>query len=535
MATITAERARFHPHSLPYMWQALIVVIVGSFMVMLYATVVNIALPRIITVFNAGVDTVQFVATGYMIALAIIMPATGYLSDTYGTKRIYLVSMFLFTLGSLLCGLSWDVTSLIFFRILQGLGGGMMMPLGMTIIFKTVPPEKLGLMSGIFGLPLVFAPVIGPTLGGYIVEYIDWRFIFTLNLPVGALGLFFGLALLRETTTLPNLHLDLRGFVLAGAGFSSVFYGLAEAPDWGWDAPKTLGFLGVGGLLLILWVIVELTEKQPLLELRVLANKTYALATGINFIVTLGLFSSMLLLPIFLQNYRGLGAMETGLLLFPQAVASGLMMPISGRLLDKVGPRPLIVVGLIALAYGSWRLGTLDVTTSDAALREILIIRGLAMGLVMMPAMTVAMSTLPPHLIARGSSLTNVLRQLFGAFGTAVFVTILQTRTTYHSAMLSQTMTPDLMGIRVTLGGVQQYILQHGGSLTQAKAAGLLSLYKMLVLRAAVLSFDDCFMIGAAICLFGVVPALFLNARLASRRPGMAGMRAPAPATASID
>jgi EmrB/QacA subfamily drug resistance transporter len=530
MATITVERARFHPHSLPYMWQALIVVMIGSFMAMLDATVVNIALPRIITVFNAPVDTVQFVATGYMIALAIIMPATGYLSDTYGTKRIYLISMFLFTLGSLFCGLSWDVGSLVFFRVLQGLGGGMMMPLGMTVIFKSVPPEKLGLVSGVFGLPLVFAPVIGPTFGGYIVEYIDWRFIFTLNLPFGALGLFLGLALLRETATMPNLHFDLSGFVLSGAGFSSVFYGLAKAPEWGWGSPRAVGFLGAGTLLLILWVVVELSDKQPLLELRVLADKTYALATGINFIVTLGLFSSMLLLPIFLQNYRGLGAMETGVLLLPQALASGLMMPISGRLLDKIGPRPLIVVGLIALAYGSWRLGALDVTTSDSALREILIIRGLAMGLVMMPAMTVAMSTLPPHLIARGSSLTNVLRQLFAAFGTAIFVTILQTRTTYHTAMLSQTMTPDLLGIRVTLGGVQQYVLQHGGSLVEAKAAGLLSLYKVMVLRAAVMSFDDCFIIGATVCLLGVVPALFLTARLAARRPGMPGARAPAPA-----
>ena len=237
----------------------------------------------------------------------------------------------------------------------------------------------------------------------------------------------------------------------------------------------------------------------------------------------------MLLLPIFLQNYRGLGAMETGVLLFPQALASGLMMPISGRLLDKLGPRPLIVTGLIGLACGSWLLGGVDVTTPDSTLRGILIFRGVAMGLVMMPAMTVAMSALPPHLIARGSSLTNVLRQLFGAFGTAVFVTLLQTRITYHTAMLSQTVTPDLPGVRVTLAGVQQYVLATGGTLTQARLSGLMALYKQLMLRAAVMSFDDCFIVGAVVCLFGIVPALFLVAPAGRARRVGPGQRPAAP------
>jgi len=519
MARLSLSLPRPHRrlHGLPYYWQALIVVMVGSFMAMLDATVVNIALPRIITVFNAPVDAAQFVLTGYMIALAIIMPATGYLSDTFGTKRVYLVSMFLFTVGSLFCGLSWSVESLVLARIFQGLGGGMMMPLGMTVIFKTVPLEKRGLVSGVFGLPLLFAPVFGPTLGGYIVEYINWRFIFTLNLPIGALGLFLGWILLRETERVPDLGFDLRGFFLAGSGFGATFYGLSQAPDWGWGAEQTVALLAGGGVLLALWIVVELTESQPLVELRVFKNGTYALATSINFIVTLGMFSSMLLLPLFLQNFRGLGAMETGLLMFPQALASGLVMPISGQLFDKIGPRPLIVSGLLLLAYATWKLSGLDLATSDAAIREILIMRGIAMGLITMPAMTVAMNTLPPGLIARGSSLTNVLRQLFGAFGTAIFVTLLQTRQTYHQAMLSQAVTPDLPGVRQTLAGVQQYLVAHGATLAQAKAAGVMALYQQMAMRAAILSFEDCFIIAAAICLFGIAPAVFLRSSGARR------------------
>ncbi len=463
MASADVSVSRPHRLSgLSYEWQALIVVVVGTFMVILDTTVVNIALPQIITVFNAPVNTAEFVLTGYLIALAIVMPATGYLSDTFGSKRVYLISIFLFTVGSLLCSLSWDVASLVFFRILQGLGGGMLMPLGFTILFKSVPPERRGLVTGVFGLPILFAPVVGPTLGGYIVEYIDWRVIFTLNLPVGILGLFLGWILLRETQLVSDLRFDLRGFVLSGVGFASVLYALAKMPDWGWGAVQTLVLLIGGGIVLVAWVAVELTEKQPLLELRVLRDPTFALSTLVNFIVTVALYSSLLLLPLFLQDYRGLGAFQTGLLLFPQAVASGAVMPISGRLFDRFGPRPLVVPGLLLLAYATWRLTTLDLMTPDATLRSILIMRGVAMGLVLMPAMTVALNTLPGNLIAGGSALTNVLRQLFSAFATATFITLLQNRQTFHQAILSQTVTPDLPGVSQTLAAMQHYLVQQG-------------------------------------------------------------------------
>ncbi len=518
---LTLPRPHHRLHGLAYEWQALIVVIIGTFMVMLDSTVMNIALPRIITVFNATVDTAQFVTTGYMIALAVIMPATGYLSDTFGTKRVYLVSMFLFTVSSLLCGLSWSVESLVIFRVLQGLGGGMLSPLGMTILFKAVAPERRGSILSVFGLPLVVAPVIGPTLGGYIVEYIDWRFIFTMNLPVGVVGFFLGGLLLRETECIKGMRFDWRGFLLSASGFGAVFYGLERGSTWGWDDIRSVSLLGGGSVLLFFWVVVELLEPQPLLELRVFKNWTYALATSINFIVTMGMFSSMLLLPLFLQNFRGLGAMETGILMFPQALTAGVLMTVSGRLYDKIGPRPLIVSGLLLLAYGTWRLNVLDLNTSDSTLRLILIMRGAAMGLVMMPAMTVAMSTLPGPLIARGSSLTNVLRQLFAAFGTAIFVTLLQNRKTYHQAMLAQTITPDLPTVRLALNAIQQYLAHHGLTLVQAKVVGILLLYKQVVMTASVLSFEDCFVVGGLICLFGVAPALLLSTpTVARQQPG---------------
>lgn len=502
-----------HLHGLTYQWQALIVVIVGSFMVMLDTTIVNIALPRIITVFQASIDSAQLVLTGYMVALAVVMPATGYLTDTFGTKRVYLLSIFAFTLGSAMCGLSWNVPSLTFFRVIQGLGGGMLMPLGMTILFKAVPYEERGLITGVFGLPLLVAPVIGPTLGGYLVEYVDWRVIFTLNIPVGILGLFLGTTLLRETERLPNLSFDIKGFLLSASGFSALLYGLTRAPEDGWGSLKVVLFLSGGALLLVFWLIVELTEEQPLLELRVFRNTTYALATGVNFVVTAGLFSSVFLLPLFLQNFRGLGAMESGLLMFPQAVASGLMMPLSGRLYDRIGPRPLIVTGLLLMAFATYRLSFLDLTTPDSEIRKILILRGFAMGLVMMPVMTTAMNTLPGPLIARGSSLTNVMRQVFGAFGTAIFATLLSTRQTFHEAMLRQNVTAADPTTVATIAGVQRLALEHGQTMATAKMQALMTVYEQVVSKAAVMSFQDCFLIAGMVCAVGVVPALFLRTR----------------------
>src|SRR6266849_4817759 len=253
---------------LAYQWQVLICAVVGTFMVMLDQTVVNIALPKITTVFGVGVHETQLVITSYMLALAVIMPATGYLADTFGTKRLYMITMALFTGGSLLCGLAWNNTSLVVFRIIQGLGGGMMMPLGMTMLFKAVPINERNTIMGFFGLPLMLAPVLGPTLGGYLVEYIDWRVIFTLNVPIGVLGLFMGATMLRETAHVPGLKFDLRGFVLSAVGFSALLLGLSDVAADGWTSSGVLIKFFIGGAALVAWAVVELTDEHPLLELR---------------------------------------------------------------------------------------------------------------------------------------------------------------------------------------------------------------------------------------------------------------------------
>src|SRR5262245_54515392 len=347
------------------MWQALAVISLGMFMVVLDTTIVNIALPRITVIFSASVDQAQLVLTGYMLALAVVTPTTAYLSMTFGSKKLYLFTLFMFTLGSLLCGLAWSLPSLIVARVIQGLGGGMIQPLGMATLFRITPPERRGAVMGMFALPVMVAPILGPTLGRYLVEYVDWRRVFFLNLPVGALALFLGTVLLRETPTMPSLRFDLPGFLLAALFSCAVLLAMNDAPDVGWSDPAVIAKLWIGAASLGAFIWWELRTQQPLLNLRLFAIPMFSVGALVNFVNTVGLFGAIFLLPVFLQNLRGLGAMQTGLLLFPQALASGVSVVLGGRIYDKVGPRPPVIAGLIVLGVSTWLLSRLDLATSD--------------------------------------------------------------------------------------------------------------------------------------------------------------------------
>jgi EmrB/QacA subfamily drug resistance transporter len=516
MAVATLAQPAAKAGGLDYKWQVVICTVFGTFMTMLDSTIVNIALPKITSVFGVNVNEGQLVITSYMLALAVIMPATGYLSDTFGTKRLFLITMALFTGGSLLCGLAWNNQSLVAFRVIQGLGGGMRSPLGMTMLFKTVPPSERNAIMGIYGLPLILAPVLGPTVGGYLVEYVDWRVIFTLNVPIGIIGMLLGSAWLRETELIRGLKFDVRGFLLSAVGFSALLLGLTDAGTDGWTSPSILIRLTLGVVCLVAWVWVELTDSQPLLELRLFKDRTFALAMIVNFVLTVGMFGGQLLVPVFLQSYRGLGAAETGLITMCQALAMLPLMPIVGRLADRFGTRTLLLIGLPLVALSMWQFSALSMDTSDTQLRLWLAARGVTMGLVMMPAMTAALNTVPAHLTSRGSSLTNVMRQVFGSFGTAIFVTLLQARTTFHTTVLAQGATATNFTLQQTLGQVQQWVLQQGGSLIQAQAEGVLVVMKQLYMTAAVQSFDDVFMVAALVTLLAIVPALFIGGKQAT-------------------
>jgi EmrB/QacA subfamily drug resistance transporter len=513
MATVAQPlAARPNPLAgLAYHWQALVVIVLGSFMVVLDTTIVNIALPKIIQVFQSTVDEGDMVLTGYMLALAVVMPATGYLSDRFGAKRTYMITVVLFTIGSALCGLAPNMGGLVVFRILQGLGGGMVQPLGMSILFQSAPPSQRGAIMGIFGLPLLIAPAIGPTLGGYLVEYVDWRWIFTLNVPIGVLAVILGMAILRETPQRAGGRFDWAGFLLSAVGFSAALLALSKAPADGWTAPHIVVLYLIAAAAIPCWIVVELAQDDPMLDLSVLRDLTYTVSQIVIGVATVALYSALLLLPLFLQNVRGLGAMETGIILLPNAIAAAVMMPIAGRLVDKLGARPLAVPGLLLLGGATWMLAGLDPGTSDDVVRNALILRGLATGIMFMPVMTVAMDNIPPLQIPRATALSNVLRQLVGAFGTAIFASLLLDRTRLHEAALAQVVTPTSPAAVHVLSATQLAMLARGFSDAVAHSAGLMALERMVQLAATVRAFDDCFRIATFAALVGVLPALLLR------------------------
>ncbi|MFN8524246.1 MAG: DHA2 family efflux MFS transporter permease subunit [Chloroflexota bacterium] len=515
VATVSRPRAArtARLHGLAYHWQALIVVVLGSFSVILNQTVLNVALPRIIAVFEASVDQGQLVVTAYMVAMAVVIPACGYATDTFGARRAYLSTLSLFTVFTALCGLAPSIEGLIAFRVLQGLAGGMIMTLGLTIMFQAVPPRQRGSVMGVFGLPVLVAPMVGPIIGGYLVEFLNWRLIFGLGVPIGILSVLVGAAVLRPSAPREGSRFDGVGFTLIGVGFACALLALSEAPREGWTATITVS-LGVVALVSIVAAVAyELWHPQPLIDLRVLGDRTYPFATAVSCVFMVGMFASSLLLPLFLQNVRGLGPLDTGLLLAPEAVASGLMMPFAGRLLDRFGPRPLVIPGLIATALSYWLLAGIDPNTSDTTLRLVLVLRGLAMGASMMPVITFAMDNISPARLPRATALGNVLRQLAGAFGTAFFASVLLDRQTYHQAILAQTATAGSASVIQLLSTTANNLMLLGVARDTADLLALSTLSRQVSQAATVRAFGDCFYLAAFFLIAGLVPALLLNRR----------------------
>ena len=502
-----------------YKWRVLTVVVVGTFMVLLDTTVVNVALPAIMNAFNAGLDRGQLVISGYLLALALVIPTTGYFSDRFGTKRVYAISIVGFTLGSVLCGLAWDLNSLIFFRIVTGLAGGITMPLGLALIFRTVPREEQGFVISLAAIPMLMAPILGPILSGYLVETVSWRWIFWVNVPIGILGAVLASRMLQETERVPSLPFDYKGFILAGIGFCAALFALTRVSQDGWTATPVLGLFLLSGVALAAWVFVELREEEPLLDLRVFKNLIYTQAAITYFVSMLVLTTVLFLLPLFLQNVRGLSPFQTGLLLMPEGVAIAVVLPIAGGLYDKLGARPVIIPGLLGLAYAMFKLHNLDVTTSDADLVTLLVLRGASISFMVMPAFTLALSVFSATEVARASALTEVLRQMFPAFGIALFATLLQTRGAFHFSTLAQTVTPDSLAAMQVISRVQDAAGRFGASDAFANQAAVQVLDGMVQQRAAISAFQDVFLIATGIVLIGLIPSLLLRKPKAQEQP----------------
>jgi EmrB/QacA subfamily drug resistance transporter len=489
-------------------WMApVLVALIGAFMSILDSSIVNVAVPTIMNVFNAGPSDVQWVSTIYLLAMGVVVPLSGWLGDRFGFKKLYMVSLAAFVTGSLLCGISWDLNSLILFRVMQALGGGMIMPTMMAMVFRIVPREKIGGAMGIFGISLMVGPAIGPTLGGYLVEYVNWRWIFTINLPIGVVGILLAWFILPDFQSKHPGKLDLGGAFSSGVMLFSLLLALSKGEDWGWTDERIVLLFTVSFFAFVLFLFIELTSKNPLLELRVFKYRSFLMANLLVVVTTVGMYAGIFYLPLFLQNVRGLGAMQTGLLLMPGALASGLMMPITGKLYDKIGPRPLVVFGVSLLAVLTFQFHNLNLMTATSTIIIWVTLRGMVMAFANMPAQTAALADVPTELVGRASSISNIIRSVAGSFGLAVLTSILTMRQAYHGARLAWTLVP---GAPTVDAAVSRIAHMFGGG---AHGHGIALAYlKGIVTQSSFINgIDDVFVAAAVFTMLALIPGLFLK------------------------
>jgi EmrB/QacA subfamily drug resistance transporter len=401
------------------------VVVLGSIMAILDTTVVNVAINHLTQDFDAPLSTIQWVITGYMLALATVIPLTGWAAHRFGTKRLYIVSIGLFAIGSALCGAAWSAESLIAFRVLQGLGGGMIMPAGMTILTQAAGPQRVGRVMAVVGIPMMLGPIMGPILGGWLVDDVSWRWIFYINLPIAAVALPLAFRILPKDEPQHGEALDVLGLALLSPGLAALLYGLAKTGEKGFShtgawLPTVVGLLLVAG-----FVLHALRHHNPLLDVRLFKNRAVGAAGLTMTLFMLAFFGAMLLLPLYLQTVRGETALQTGLMLAPQGFGAMLMMPVAGRLTDQIGPGKLVLTGLPIVVVSMAFLTQIGADTSYWALGAALFVMGIGMGLTMMPTISAAIQQLKRVEVPRASTSLNIIQQVGGAIGTAILSVLL--------------------------------------------------------------------------------------------------------------
>lgn len=499
---------------IPYKWVVAIVVIFGIFMSVLDSTIVNIAIPSLQNAFGASLNSVQWVLTGYTLAQGVATPLTGFFADRIGIKRFYIISLALFVIGSALCGLAGSLPMLIFFRVLQGAGGAFLSPLAITLLYREFPLQERGTAMGALGIPILLAPAFGPTLGGYIVTFSGWQLIFYINLPIGIVGIVLAFLLLREGEINPRTRFDIPGFIFSALGLALMLYGLSDASTDGWGSGIVLGCLIGGAVLLAIFVLVELSladsGKQPLLDMRVFSNMPFTTSSVASLLVTFALYGGLFLIPVYLQDLRGLSAYQAGLVLLPQAFASMVAVLVGGRLVDRFGVRAVVIPGLALLGIVSFMFTSLSLTIPIGSLQLVLILRSLALGLCMQPLSVSALSGIRPRQMSQASAVSTTLRFVGSSLAVAIISTLVQTQTKIHYDHLAELVTAASPAGHM-IQQLQAAFVAQGASLSQAYSSALQIISGQLQLQSYVLAMQDAFWLTLALTVVALIAAFFVQ------------------------
>ena len=414
---------------LQYQYVVAIVFVLGFFMEILDTTVVNVALPTLSREFGVGASSIEWVVVGYLLSLAVWIPASGWIGDRFGTKRTFLFAIATFTVASALCGQAHSLQELVAFRVLQGVGGGMMTPVGTAMLFRAFPPEQRAKASTVLVIPAVMAPALGPVVGGLLVTAASWRWIFYINVPIGIVAFVFGALFLREHTEATAGPFDAAGFVLSGGGLALVLFALSEGPSHGWQSTQVVvaGLLGLSAFALL--TVVELRKKAPMLALRLLGDRMFRNANLASFFSYAAFAGFLFILPLFLQDLRGLSALQSGLTTFPQALGILVSSQLAGRLYPRVGPRRMMIFGIFGAATTVAAFSLVDLTTSLWVIRALLFTRGVFMAYAFIPLQAATYATITPTDTGRATAIFSTQRQVAAALGVATLATVLTTAT----------------------------------------------------------------------------------------------------------
>jgi EmrB/QacA subfamily drug resistance transporter len=405
-----------------------LMVVLASLMSILDTTVVNVAIAAIAEDFGSSLNTIQWTITGYTLALALVIPLTGWAADRFGTKRLYLATLSIFLIGSVLCGLAWSAESLIAFRVLQGIGGGMLMPAGMTILTHAAGPERVGRVMSVLGIPMLLGPILGPVLGGWLVESFSWRWVFFINIPIGLVALTMCWRYMEFDRPQPHAPLDWLGFALLIPGLAAVIFGIAQInaiEGVTITSPRVLIPVAIGFGALWMFTHHSLRAKYALIDLRLFKDRIFGACTGTLFLGLIAVFGGLLLLPLYLQTVRGESPSSTGLLLAPQGLGAVIALPIAGWLADRVPIGRIVPVGLGLIAISFWALTDLTPTTGYFYFAASVFVMGAGMGVTMVPMFSGAMRTLTKPQVARASTSINIVQQSGAAIGTVVLSIVL--------------------------------------------------------------------------------------------------------------
>ncbi|MDM5236239.1 DHA2 family efflux MFS transporter permease subunit [Bacillus cereus] len=486
------------------------VLILGMFISILNQTIINVALPPLMNEFNVSTSTAQWLITGFMLVNGILVPISAFLVSRFTYRKLFVAAMLFFTVGSIICATSGNFTMMMTGRIIQAVGAGILMPVGMNIFMTLFPPHKRGAAMGLLGVAMILAPAIGPTITGWVIENYSWNLMFYGMFVIGLIITFLSLKFFTLAQPVSKTKLDVFGVISSSIGLGSLLYGFSEAGNNGWTSAEVIITLIIGVIGLAVFIWRELTTDNKMLDLQVFKYPTFTFTLVINAIVTMALFGGMLLLPVYLQNIRGFTPMESGLLLLPGSLIMGIMGPVAGKLFDKYGIRPLAIVGLALTTFATYKFTTLSMDTPYSVIMTDYIIRSIGMSFIMMPIMTAGMNALPMKLISHGTATQNTSRQVAGSIGTAILITIMTQQTTAHVADYGNMLTTSNPILVDKVHGMGQSLAAIAGSAQAGDAMSTQLLFGQISKLSAINGINDAFLIATILAGIAWVLSFFL-------------------------